>query len=260
VQNHLPDSDRLCCARLTGLGNAPRTRREFTVFAVQDITDEKRRAVLERAFFNDVLDTATGLNGVLDPWPDVTPAEAVESLETASNVSAELLEQIRSYRDLIAAERGELRPNFEEIEADRLLLGLCDQYARSSSAEKKTIAPPVITGHTRFRSDAVLLSRVLGHLIKNALEASGPGEAIRVSFENQGGGPTFFIHNASYMPEKVQLQIFQRSFSTRGVAGRGIGTYTVKLMTERYLGGEVIFTSAPNTGTVFTVRLPPRGA
>ncbi len=38
-------------------------------------------------------------------------------------------------------------------------------------------------------------------------------------------------------------------------AGCGIGTYAVKLLVERYLGGEVMFTSTLHGGTQFTVRL-----
>lgn len=57
------------------------------------------------------------------------------------------------------------------------------------------------------------------------------------------------------MPDEVKLQIFQRSFSTKG-RGRGIGTYSIKLFTEKYLEGKVSFTSKEGEGTVFTVELP----
>jgi Histidine kinase-, DNA gyrase B-, and HSP90-like ATPase len=226
----------------------------FTVFAITDITNEKRRAVLERAFFNDALDIATGIKGVLDPWPEASPSEVAEMTATACNLSGELLEEIRSYRDLLAAERGELQVNVGELDADELLRNLCDLYGRHSSAEGKTIAQPVLIGPTQIRSDPVLLSRVLGHLLKNALEASSPGEVVRVALENTGR-TTFSVHNPSYMPERVQLQIFQRSFSTKAATGCGIGTYAVKLLVERYLGGEVMFTSTLHGGTQFTVRL-----
>jgi len=55
----------------------------------------------------------------------------------------------------------------------------------------------------------------------------------------------------------VQLQVFNRSFSTKGT-GRGLGTYSVKLLTERCLKGRVGFTSALGEGTVFQVTLPPK--
>lgn len=65
----------------------------------------------------------------------------------------------------------------------------------------------------------------------------------------------FWVHNPSVIPLEVQLQLFQRSFSTKGL-GRGIGTYSVKLLTEKYLGGKVYFKSNEDEGTTFYVELP----
>jgi sensor histidine kinase regulating citrate/malate metabolism len=53
----------------------------------------------------------------------------------------------------------------------------------------------------------------------------------------------------------IQLQLFQRSFSTKG-AGRGIGTYSIKMFTEKHLGGQVRFDSFEPVGTIFQVMLP----
>jgi len=57
------------------------------------------------------------------------------------------------------------------------------------------------------------------------------------------------------MPESVRLQVFQRSFSTKS-HDRGLGTYSMKLLAERYLGGTVSFTSSVEEGTTFRIRLP----
>jgi hypothetical protein len=106
----------------------------------------------------------------------------------------------------------------------------------------------------------VLLRRVIGNLIKNALEASSAGQTVTVSFHNDGQ-PVFSVRNESVMAEDVKRQLFQRSFSTKQGNGRGIGTYSVKLLTERYLRGTVDFVSpAPEGGTVFSVRLRPPSA
>jgi sensor histidine kinase regulating citrate/malate metabolism len=56
------------------------------------------------------------------------------------------------------------------------------------------------------------------------------------------------------MPEEVKMQLFQRSFSTKG-EGRGIGTYSIRLLTENYLNGKVSFISNKTDGTVFSVEL-----
>ncbi len=55
------------------------------------------------------------------------------------------------------------------------------------------------------------------------------------------------------MPPEVQAQVFQRSYSTKG-AGRGLGTYAMKLFGEGVLHGEVGFDTGPG-GTVFWIRL-----
>jgi sensor histidine kinase regulating citrate/malate metabolism len=57
------------------------------------------------------------------------------------------------------------------------------------------------------------------------------------------------------MSNEVKYQIFQKSFSTKG-NGRGLGTFSIKLLTEHYLKGSVSFESNDNIGTVFTVVLP----
>ena len=74
------------------------------------------------------------------------------------------------------------------------------------------------------------------------------------SFENNEK-PVFSVHNQNAMPRNVQVQLFQRSFSTKEGNGRGLGTYSVKLLTEQYLHGEVAFTSSEDNGTTFTITL-----
>jgi len=66
------------------------------------------------------------------------------------------------------------------------------------------------------------------------------------------------VWNEGVIPESVKLQIFQRSFSTKANAGRGIGTYSVKLFVEKYLGGKVNFVSNPENQTSFVISLPKK--
>lgn len=63
------------------------------------------------------------------------------------------------------------------------------------------------------------------------------------------------MQNDRAMSNKVKYQIFQKSFSTK-VNGRGLGTFSIKLLTERYLKGSVSFESNDFVGTIFTVVLP----
>ena len=69
----------------------------------------------------------------------------------------------------------------------------------------------------------------------------------------------FWIHNVQPMTRDVQLQVFQRAFSTKGT-GRGLGTYSARLIGAHVLGGKVWFTSNRDDGTTFHIALPLRPA
>jgi hypothetical protein len=97
----------------------------------------------------------------------------------------------------------------------------------------------------------------LGNLVKNGLEASEEGQKVSLGFRNYGAA-IFRVHNEAVMPEMVRLQVFRRSFSTGSPLGCGIETYSAKLITERYLGGSLSFSSSEEQGTTFSVALPAR--
>lgn len=227
---------------------------EFTVFATRDTRDEKRRLVLERLFFHDVLNAAGGLRGLMEVLPETSGAERAELNGIARRLADDLVEQIQAQRDLLSAERGDLSPVFREVDAEELLSKLTVSYCHHPAAAGKTVTVPSISGDKKIHSDDMLLSRVLGNLLKNALEASDKGQIVTISFENFGR-PIFSVHNEGSMPRNIQLQLFQRSFSTKGGSGRGLGTYSVKLLTEQYLHGKVAFISSESSGTTFTITL-----
>ncbi len=103
-------------------------------------------------------------------------------------------------------------------------------------------------------TDKTLLSRIIGNLVKNALEAEKAGAVITISCRKIESGAAFLVLNPGQMPDDSRLQVFQRSFSTKG-AGRGLGTYSILLLTEKYLKGKVSFTTGPG-GTEFKAEYP----
>jgi sensor histidine kinase regulating citrate/malate metabolism len=92
-------------------------------------------------------------------------------------------------------------------------------------------------------------------MLKNALEAAKPGENVVLKSQRRGNKVVFEVHNNGCIPEEVQLNIFKRSFSTKG-KGRGLGTYSIKLLSENYLKGKVYFESSPDKGTSFFAEYP----
>jgi signal transduction histidine kinase len=230
---------------------------QFSVFSVQDITHEKRRQALERIFFHDILNTAGTVRGFAEILPDAQTGEQREITGHIYRLANLLIDEIKTQKELITAENRELVVHLDSVDAVELLQDVASQYANHEAASDRLIeidpdAQPVV-----FITDQVLLKRVLENMVKNALEAVEPGETIRLSCEVIEGNVAFSVHSPNFMPPDVQLQIFQRSFTTKGV-GRGLGTYSMKLLSERYLKGTVSFTSSPAEGTTFRARYPLR--
>jgi len=128
-------------------------------------------------------------------------------------------------------------------------------YRSRDIAARSTIVVDPQSKDVRFITDVVLLERVLGSMLKNALEASQTGQTVTMGCRTEGEFVEFWVNNPNVMPLTAQLQVFQRSFSTKG-SGRGLGTYSMKLTSERYLKGAVAFTSCEEQGTTFLARYP----
>lgn len=229
----------------------------YTVFSVVDISSEKRREALERIFFHDVLNTAGGVKGLADLMVQGgIPATGIKEVAGMLAESADqLVEEISAQRMLSAAESGELKVSTHVALSLDLLTGVVHQFRGDGLTRDKGLVIDASTQQFEIVTDPVLLRRVLVNLVKNALEAVGAGSTVTLGARAEGETVCFTVHNAAVMPRDVQLQVFSRSFSTKG-SGRGLGTYSIKLLSERYLRGRVSFVSNEDEGTCFTVRYP----
>lgn len=228
----------------------------FSIFSFVDIGDAKRRHALERIFFHDVLNTAGSLRSFLELSNDPDYSDDREEfIKYAYEISENLVEEILEQKDLVAAENGELAVNYSSVDTAELLNNIQHQFSTSDKFKHCSIIISNDCDKVKIETDKVILRRILANLVKNAVEASKEGDEITINCANMNNYVRFSVHNQSVMPKNVKLQIFQRSFSTKG-KGRGLGTYSIKLLTERYLKGEVSFTSETGMGTTFFVNIP----
>lgn len=226
----------------------------YTLFSVQDISDEKRRRALERIVFHDIMNAAVGLRGLSELLEKGSPEDSTKFRSMMHDLAGKLIEDIQAQRDLANAENRDLVVHPAEVKTGDLAGGVVDLFQSIAMAHRVDLAAESVTD-VILTSDKVLLRRVLGNLVKNAIEASRPGDRVTVSCRVDESGVQFEVRNPAVIPQEIQSQLFQRSFSTKG-EGRGLGTYSIKLYTERYLKGTVFFSSAEGEGTVFRVRYP----
>jgi hypothetical protein len=231
----------------------------FTLFTFKDIAHEKRLEALERIFFHDVLNTAAAINSISSLMEGVADESERKDLVALLRSSAwQLINEIHSQRDLLTAERGELAFVVEPVTTARIVSSVYELYKSHDLAHGKMLTFTPLRPDATVETGVVHLVRCLGNLVKNALEASEPGQQVRLDCEQSERHVVFHIHSEPVMPEDVQRQVFQRSFSTKAPVGRGLGTYSVRLLVEQYLQGHVWFESNAEVGTVFSVKLPKK--
>lgn len=227
----------------------------LVVLSIQDTSHEKRRRALEHIFFHDILNTVGGMKSILDCLCDEVTSCQESDAELLQDLTSKLIDEIVSQKQLLAAENNELKPNMTLLRSTDVLRSAREAFGALIQAREKRIELDHNSADVIFYSDFSLLRRVLGNMLKNALEATPPGGQVVMGCREDSGEIVYWVQNESYIPKIVRLKIFTRTFSTKG-EGRGFGTYGIRLLTERYLGGRVDFESDKENGTIFRVRLP----
>lgn len=227
----------------------------YTSFTLQDIQNEKRRNAFERIFFHDVLNTTASLKSTIKYMQkNEHKINKEETWSRVNNQMVALIEEIQTQQILIQAEDKSLCPRNMTFNVPELLTEIYSFYVNHESAKNKTVQLDGSMTLGSICTDRILLRRIIGNMVINAIEASKEGESITIGAFDDGEHIRFWIHNHGFISREVQLQIFNRSFSTKG-KNRGLGTYSMKILSS-FLGGTVFFETSVQSGTKFTVKIP----
>ena len=229
---------------------------EFYVLSLQDISYQKRLATLERIFFHDLLNIASGLNGLLTIIKEgIDPEETHDLINKSEEISRDIIEEIMMYRQIRAAEDGDIQIKNELVNAVEFIGSVIGMISSHEVGQNKIVMIAESSYDITFMTDRILLQRIIINLLKNALEATPYEGIVLTGTENRGDKIRFWVSNEGVIPHNIQMQIFKRSFSTKG-KGRGLGTYSIRLLAENYLKGKTGFISNQKDGTIFFVDLP----
>ncbi|MFT3766903.1 MAG: ATP-binding protein [Minicystis sp.] len=105
-------------------------------------------------------------------------------------------------------------------------------------------------------ADAAQMRQVIWNLMRNAIQASSPGDAVIVRLRDAAGGERWLEveDQGPGIPKEARSQLFDAFFTTRS-HGMGIGLAVVKRILDDH-GFAVDVDSAEGRGTTFRVRVP----
>jgi putative PEP-CTERM system histidine kinase len=179
------------------------------------------------------------------------PAFVADMLRTTDNAVARmnrLLAQLRETRQ--EPERSEV----DLVAATREALASCERREPCPRFDAPREPVPVTADRER-------LVAAIGHIVKNAQEATPESGDVHVTIRQDGSWVAVEVTDTGcgMTPEFITKQLFTPFTTTKGLSGMGIGTYQAREYL-RSLGGDVSVTSAPGRGTSFTLRLPSPAA
>lgn len=187
-------------------------------------------------------------------------AEFIARIEKASRITLGLAD---NFVQLARAESQDYR--FEQLDFKDILQDACDEMW--VLAKNKNIRIVAQNGNDEYPvcADRGLLTRVLTNLLSNAIKYSPKSTTITCSlkFEQYLAGRTVLctIADQGYGIARADqprlFQRFQRFKAGDQVRndGVGLGMVFVKAVLDRH-HGQISFTSIPNEGTTFYIRLP----
>jgi len=228
--------------------------KKFLLLFLQDITLQQQRAALERTFFHDINNILSGIVGA---------SEMLSLKNSQSNFvkiihqsSLRLKREVDIQRCLFESESCSYQPLWQKIDTDQLIEELKLFFTNHMAARNKNLYFQASCPTLSIKTDVSLLQRVLCNMITNALESTEENGTVKVWEKQNDNFLSFYVWNRQPIPQDIAQRIFQRNFSTKDGAGRGVGTFSMKLFGERILGGQVNFTTSQEEGTVFRFSLP----
>ena len=167
----------------------------------------------------------------------------------------DLTDEFYLQKIVVAAENNRLIVNPQKFNSLGLFLEIINTFQDKEISKDKYIKIDYNADYGLLVSDTALVRRVIIYMVINALEALQLGDTVTLDCKLRRKYIEFLVNNPSFMTEEIQKKVFTKYFSTKH-AHKGLGTYSMKLLSERYLDGRVTFSSTKKTGTTFKVIYP----
>lgn len=183
-------------------------------------------------------------------------ADQRELVGVIQRAGMRMLEMVNLSLGLFRMETGtyEFRPQAVDLRdlVTRVMVDLqsyADAHSVTLHLQGSEVRPAVV------RAEELLCYSILANVLRNAVEAAGPGRQVSISIR-RGDPVAVSVHNPGAVPPEIAARFFDK-YVTRGKSGgTGLGTYSSRLM-ARVQQGDLQLRTGPADGTTLTLTLPP---
>ena len=231
----------------------------FILLFLHDRTEEQNLNALSRVFAHDINNIVSMIQGnayTLSFSEYSEKKEFFDSIENIQQLTDRIAKELRIYNSLLTGGLNSFQIDLDSVSLKNIFDEILLTFKKHPLSVNKTILLPHLFPDITFKTDRVILLKVLSNMILNALESSKVYESIRIWFEYDEDSVIFQVWNCEFIPDDIAGRIFQRNFSTKKKSGRGIGTYSMKKFGEEFLEGRISFETSEQSGTIFTLKIP----
>jgi two-component system phosphate regulon sensor histidine kinase PhoR len=212
--------------------------------------------------FRTPLTSIRQLSEMLIDRPDASADRRVGYYEALQRQTERLQRLVESLLDFGRLESGRTGYRLQPVS----LVALIDQITREFRDDPAARGHAIVidaSGQPSISADPDAIRNAVWNLLDNAAKYSPRSAPITVSVERRGGCVEVRVRDqGSGIPEQEQGRIFEKFVRgerarEEGVPGTGLGLAMVQQIARAHRGS-VRVSSAPGTGTVFTLVLPAR--
>jgi PAS domain S-box-containing protein len=239
---------------------------EAELIASKEKAEESDR--LKTAFLHNIsheirtpMNAILGFSALLNEQ-DTDIAERKQYTDIIFQSSSQLLSIINDIVDLASIESGQVRINASEINLNRILQRIHDQFSYRQVRGKieLSLVTPLPEEKTNIVTDSTKLVQIISNLINNAFKFTAKGK-IEFGYKKGEGFFEIFVSDTGIgIPADHMQKIFDRFYQvdsavSRQFSGAGIGLSISKAYVE-LLGGTIWVKSEPGNGTEFRFTIP----
>lgn len=188
----------------------------------------------------------------------------VETTEVSDNIKESVQIGLSGLRNLMGtleslnqfARGGRLGVSLAAVRPEKVVKDAVTVMRGDLDYRRRQVAVHVDDGLPDVQGDAGKLTQVLVNLLRNAVQATQPGQAIRLeAMRDAGGGVVLAVEDEGRgVPAELRERIFEPFTSSKGEGGMGMGLYMARLVVESH-GGRIACLDRPRGGTRFEIRV-----
>jgi putative PEP-CTERM system histidine kinase len=174
------------------------------------------------------------------------------------NVISTVENSVSKMNRLLARMREGVQPDSKRLVSLEKLL---EEVVRDAQASKPAPVLECGTSGMAVTADRDRLASVMGHVVRNAQDATPDDGRVTVRLQKVNGQAVVEVEDTGCGMDEafIRARLFRPFQTTKGDSGMGIGAYEAREFV-RSLGGDIRVESKPGKGTIFRIQLPHQPA